>query len=270
MHLHSLTFQAVGPFPGRHTVDLAELGAGGIFLLEGPTGSGKSTLIDMIVFALYGKVASKEASEDRLRSGHAGPDVETFVDLVLETSSGVYRVRRTPAYQRPKQRGTGTTTQQAGVRLWRLASADAPDTGELLSARLDEAGAELQHLLGLDREQFVQTVVLPQGEFASFLRAKPEDRRGLLQKVFGTEVYEQVQVRLERMRQDARREVDEAQARVRQATAAFCGAAGLDEEGADDLTALAARDLDAGDERPEVERRAGEHVDRLAAESAAA
>jgi exonuclease SbcC len=270
MHLHRLTFQAVGPFPGRHTVDLAELGAGGIFLLEGPTGAGKSTLIDMIVFALYGKVASREASEDRLRSGHAGPDVESFVDLVLETSAGVYRVRRTPAYQRPKQRGSGTTTQQAGVRLWRLASPDAPDSGELLSSRLDEAGLELQRIVGLDREQFVQTVVLPQGEFAGFLRAKPEDRRGLLQKVFGTGVYEQVQVRLERMRAEVNRDVEDALGRVRQATAAFAGSAGLDEEDAAELAALATESLRGGDERPEVERRAAGHVDRLAAESAEA
>nr|WP_297423511.1 SMC family ATPase [uncultured Actinotalea sp.] len=269
MHLHRLTFQAVGPFPGRHTVDLAELGASGIFLLEGPTGAGKSTLIDMIVFALYGKVASREASEDRLRSGHAGPEVESFVDLVLETSSGVYRVRRTPAYQRPKQRGSGTTTQQASVRLWRLGSADAPDAGDLLSSRLDEAGLELQRIIGLDREQFVQTVVLPQGEFAGFLRAKPEDRRGLLQKVFGTVVYEQVQVRLERMRAEVNREVEEALGAVRQAAAAFCGSAALAEEDAADLTALAGDSL-GGDERPEVERRAGEHVDRLATASAEA
>ncbi|MBC7292036.1 MAG: SMC family ATPase [Actinotalea sp.] len=268
MYLHTLTFQAVGPFPGRHTVDLAELGAGGLFLLEGPTGSGKSTLIDMIVFALYGKVASRDASEDRLRSGHAAPDVETFVDLVLETSSGVYRVRRTPAYQRPKQRGTGTTTQQAGVRLWRLASADAPDTGELLSSRLDEAGLELQRVVGLDRDQFVQTVVLPQGEFAAFLRAKPEDRRGLLQKVFGTGIYEQVQVRLERMRAAVQREVEEALDRVRQATAAFSGAAGLDEDAAIELTELAGSSLVG--ERPEVEQRATEHADALAAAAAAA
>ncbi|WP_225755689.1 AAA family ATPase [Actinotalea sp. Marseille-Q4924] len=267
MHLHTLTFQAVGPFPGRHTVDLAELGAGGIFLLEGPTGAGKSTLIDMIVFALYGKVASRDASEDRLRSGHAGPDVETFVDLVFETSSGVYRVRRTPAYQRPKQRGAGTTTQQAGVRLWRLASPDAPDTGELLSARLDEAGAELQRIVGLDRDQFVQTIVLPQGEFAGFLRAKPEDRRGLLQKVFGTAVYEQLQVRLERMRAEVHRDVGEALARVRQSTASFCGAAGLDEVATAQLTDLAAESLTTADERPHVERRAAEHVEHLAAAS---
>ncbi len=224
MYLHRMTLQALGPFAGRYTIDFTELAASGLFLLEGPTGSGKSSLIDAIVFALYGKVASREASDDRLRSAHAAPGDETFVDLVLETTSGIYRVRRSPAYQRPKQRGAGTTLQQAQVRLWRLTSPDAPD-GDVLSTRADEAGAELRRAVGLDREQFVQTIVLPQGEFASFLRADPESRRGLLQQVFGTEVYERLQQRLERMRAEVGRTVEESRQRVDRAVAAFAGAA---------------------------------------------
>lgn len=247
MHLHTLTIQALGPFAGRHTIDLASLGAGGLFLLEGPTGAGKSTLIDAVVFALYGKVASREASEERLRSAHAAPTDETFVDLVLETGAGVFRVRRTPAYQRPKQRGTGTTTQQATVRLWRLADPTRPDDGELLTNRLDEAGLEIQRIVGLDRTQFVQTVVLPQGEFAAFLRANPEDRRGLLQKVFGTEVYERLQQRLERMRAEAGRGVDTAREAVVRAADHFVGAAALAGERAEQVRAAAQQpDADGG------------------------
>lgn len=223
MQLLRLSLAAIGPFAGEHVLDLAELGASGLFLLEGPTGSGKSTLIDAIVFALYGKVASAGASEERLRSDHATPDQESYVELVFSTGAGLYRVRRTPAYRRPKQRGTGTTLQQASVKLWRLSSPDAP--GDLLSARLDEAGAELLRIVGLDRTQFVQTVVLPQGEFAAFLRADPEARRGLLQKVFGTEVYERLQVRLERLRAEAAREVAAADQEVGRVAARFAGAA---------------------------------------------
>ncbi|MBN0040669.1 AAA family ATPase [Cellulosimicrobium cellulans] len=235
MHLHSLTFQAIGPFAGRHRIDLASLGASGIFLLDGPTGAGKSTVIDAIVFALYGKVASDAASDDRLRSAFAAPEVESFVDLVLEVPSGVYRVRRTPEYRRPKKRGTGTTVQQASVRLWRLAGVpssdadpDAPDPpGELLSARLDEAGEEIRGIVGLDRRQLVQTVVLPQGEFATFLRAKPEDRAVLLQKVFGTELYHRAAVRLAELARAARARSDGARQGVRGAVERFTGAAGL-------------------------------------------
>ncbi|GII98969.1 exonuclease SbcC [Sediminihabitans luteus] len=304
MHLHSMTFQAIGPFPGRHTIDFAELAASGIFLLDGPTGAGKSTVIDAVVFALYGKVASEAASEDRLRSAYATPEVESFVDLVFETGAGVFRVRRSPEYQRPKKRGDGTTTQQATVRLWRLASvpdslpgsvpdgdvqtgglptgdlltddaADALDAldavGELLSSRLDEAGAEIQRYVGLDRRQFAQTVVLPQGEFASFLRAEPEKRRDLLQKVFGTEIYEDVQKQLAEMQREAGRVVAAARQAVHGGVENFLGAAGLDPTDVEALRAAEAADPHDAVElaATKVEALAGE-ADALAADEVAA
>ncbi|QTE29555.1 AAA family ATPase [Pengzhenrongella sicca] len=256
MQLRSLTLQALGPFAGRYTIDFEQLGASGLYLLEGPTGAGKSTLIDAIVFALYGKVASADASDDRLRSGYADDATETFVDLVFETGAGCYRVRRSPEWQRAKKRGSGTTKQQATVKLWRLAGPDAarsgpgggidPDAGELISARLDEAGPEIQRAIGLDRAQFVQTIVLPQGEFASFLRADPEHRRGLLQKVFGTAVYEKVQEQLGAMRVDAQRAVTQALSGVGTAAAHFVGAAGIPEL--------------SGDETPESELVGGARI----------
>ncbi|MCC2313400.1 AAA family ATPase, partial [Cellulomonas xiejunii] len=235
MHLRSLTVQAIGPFADRHTVDLDALGSSGLFLLEGPTGSGKSTLIDAVVFALYGKVAGADASDERLRSAYAADDVESVVDLVFEVPSGVYRVRRTPAYQRAKRRGTGTTTAQASVKAWRLpadvdvsAGPDALDgVGVLLGTRLDEVGAELQRAVGLDRLQFVQTVVLPQGEFARFLRASGEERRVLLQKIFGTQVYEQMQQRLAALRAEAARTVEASRTRLGEAVSHLLGACAL-------------------------------------------
>ncbi|WP_194521435.1 AAA family ATPase [Cellulosimicrobium sp. JZ28] len=287
MHLHSLTLQAIGPFAGRHHIDLAALGASGIYLLEGPTGAGKSTIIDAIVFALYGKVASDAASDDRLRSAFAGPDVESYVDLVLEVPAGVFRVRRTPEYRRPKKRGTGTTTQQASVRLWRLAEVpptDAPDAvedaaGELLSARLDEAGDEIRRLVGLDRRQLVQTVVLPQGEFATFLRAKPEDRAVLLQKVFGTELYHRAAARLAELARAARSRTDAARQGVVGAAERFAGAAGLGpddarrlREAADDDDRLRRADDDApaaAEAAPGVHALAVAHVARLDTEATA-
>ena len=202
MRLRTLTLAAIGPFAGEHTIDFDALAAGGLFLLEGPTGAGKSTIIDAIVFALYGKVASAEASEDRLRSAYAPDGVESVVDLTFEVAGGIYRVQRTPAYDRAKLRGSGTVRQQATVKLWRV----SPDGAqELLATRLDEAGLEIQRAVGLDRTQFVQTIVLPQGEFAKFLRADPEDRRGLLQRIFGTAVYERLQQRLAELRREADR-----------------------------------------------------------------
>ncbi|WP_175558975.1 AAA family ATPase [Sanguibacter gelidistatuariae] len=257
-----MTLQAIGPFAGRHTVDFAALADSGIFLLEGPTGAGKSTLIDAVVFALYGRVASAAASEDRLRSAYASDDTESFVDLTFETGAGVFRVVRTPERLRPKKRGDGTTKQQASIKLWRLTGdevaaglGDPGDSGELLANRLDEAGAELTRIIGLDRSQFVQTIVLPQGEFANFLRANPEDRRGLLQKVFGTEIYEKAQTQLASMRASAQHQLTAARAQVSSAVESFIVGASLSLEDEEILRGASTRDA------PKL---ADEHVAALA------
>lgn len=267
MRLVSLTFAAVGPYPGRHTIDFTRLAASGLYLLEGPTGAGKSTIIDAIVYALYGKVAADGASEDRLRSTHVGPETESYVDLVLETGAGLHRVRRSPAYDRPKQRGSGTTRQQATAKLWELSTTDLDaidpgrplgdqTPGRFVSGRADEVGAEITRIVGLTREQLVQTIVLPQGEFASFLRAKPEDRSALLQRVFGAEVYQRVQSRLVDARRAALVERKDADARVSHAAAGLASSLAADD--AAELRALAPQP----DGRPLLSR-TDEHVGRL-------
>jgi len=219
MRIHRLTLQAVGPFPDRHTVDLDALSAGGLFLLEGPTGAGKSTIIDAVVFALYGTVAGGDSSDDRLHSDHASPEVEPFVELTFSTGAGIYRVWRSPKFERPKRRGGGTTTQNARAKLWRLSTVE--DEGEPISAQVQEVGTELGRIVVLDRAQFTQTVVLPQGQFASFLRAKPEDRRTVLQDVFGTEIYDRLQKRLAEMARTSRADLDRATSAVTAAASAF-------------------------------------------------
>ncbi|MCS5494574.1 AAA family ATPase [Curtobacterium flaccumfaciens] len=228
MYLHRLELRAIGPYPDLVTIDFAALAASGVFLLEGPTGSGKSTIIDAVVFALYGGLAGSDASSDRLHSQHADPAVEPFVELVFETGAGVFRVRRTPQYDRPKQRGTGTVKQQASVQLFRLA-APTDVAGEPLSSRIPEVGVEIARIVGLDRAQFLQTVVLPQGEFARFLRSPGEDRRKLLQSLFGTQVYDRTADELAARRRAVQAEVEGADDRVRDALARFAQAADLAE-----------------------------------------
>ena len=108
MQIHRLMLCNIGPFTGETTIDFTRLSEAGLFLLEGPTGSGKSTILDAIVFALYGQVAGLSSGNDRMRSEHADAGDESFVELVFETSGGVYSIHRVPAYERLKKAGAGT------------------------------------------------------------------------------------------------------------------------------------------------------------------
>jgi len=202
MFLHHLRLENVGPFCGINEVDFASLSQAGLFLLEGPTGAGKSTIIDAIVFALYGQMASSESSVARMRAELASPADRSEVELVFETAAGIFRITRSPSYSRAKKQGQGQTVEQPKVLLYRLADPQSND-GELLSSRVGEAESEVLRIIGLNREQFVQTMVLPQGEFAAFLRATPQDRQELLQRLFGTQLYHQAADRLEQSRRVA-------------------------------------------------------------------
>ena len=251
MKLHHLRLTGIGPFAGTIDIDLAALGASGMFLLEGPTGSGKSTIVDAIVYALYGHVAGSATSGDRIRSQFAAPTEPSVVDLVFETGSGIYRVRRRPEFQRAKKRGTGTTKEQAKAVLWRIGSpqlipaviADTAGGGadvQALATRIDEVGREILRAVGLTREQFTQTVLLPQNEFARFLRAGTGERQQVLQRVFGTEIYADVEKQLEEMRKTAKRQVDAATGTLGRALARYVEATGVDEEHATALQEAAA------------------------------
>ena len=254
MRLHRLTMTAVGPYAGTETIDFDRFAASGLFLLTGPTGSGKTTIIDAIVFALYGDVAdADDSSKDRIRSRLAGPETQTVVELVFSTSAGAYRVRRTPAYRRPKRRGTGTTPERASLKVWRLTGPDGRSADDAV-LRPDEAGPELARAVGLSRSQFTQTVVLPQGKFARFLRASSDERHLLLRDVFGTRVYDDLQKELADRARGAKRAAESARADVRSAAEALIallsGADGAD--GAPDpadrlrlVTAAAEVDADA-------------------------
>ncbi len=217
MRIHHLHIEAIGPFPGSHDVNFDELSAGGLFLLEGPTGAGKSTLIDAITFGLYGTLGKE--LDTRLPSAHA-PLTEPVIEVVFSTSAGIHRARRTPPWSRPKKRGEGVTPQNATAKLWRLSSVDDP-VGEPLAAGAQEVGTEVQRLVHLTRDQFMQTVVLPQGRFSTFLRAKPDERADVLRDVFGTAIYQQMQDQLAEMARSAKREISVAEAEMSSAVRAF-------------------------------------------------
>lgn len=247
MQLRRLRLSGIGPFAQQLEVDFDVLGESGLFLLEGPTGAGKSILIDAVVFALYGKTASDQVSEERLRSHHAEATAASWVDVVFEVDQGIYRVHRTPAYVRPKARGTGTTRQNASARLVRITTPDDFDSGEVVSTSAQEVGSEITALIGLNRAQFAQTVVLPQGEFAAFLRARAEERRDVLESIFRTGLYEDVTTELVEARKAAQQQRSQMVEKISRAAALFVSVTTFDGESpegfdqTDDPDALAAR-----------------------------
>ena len=180
MRLHRLTVQAFGPFPGHVEVDLDALSSAGIFLIHGPTGAGKTSLLDAICFALYAAVPGARPSGRSLRSDHAKRDAIPRVALEFTASGRRLRIARSPEFRRPKRRGAGETTVPASVTL-----TEWLDAGWVtLSHRADEVGDAVKDVLGIGMQQFVKVVLLPQGDFAAFLRSTPESRRELLERLF--------------------------------------------------------------------------------------
>ena len=249
MKLIALKFRGVGPYKGEYAIDFAALTRSHMFLIDGETGAGKTTLLDCVTFALYGSISGNTENKigvgdrNRLRSRflEASAD-ETYVHLIFEEGGHCYAVRRTPEYERPKQRGDGTTKQNATGKMVRVAndyemafaaltddsavSADAGSTGGLaavdryfdfldepghtvaVASRASEVGKEVVRLLGLDRSQFSKTIMLAQGQFAQFLRMGPEDRTKLVKELFGAEEYEAIQDELDTKRKEFGDKVD--------------------------------------------------------------
>ena len=183
MRLHRLAITGFGPFAGSEQIDLDALASSGLFLIHGPTGAGKTSILDAICFALYAAVPGARAgARASLRSDHAAQGVVPEVTLEFTAAGRRLRVCRSPEFSRPKKRGTGETTVPARVVLEELVGSGWVDRG----TRNDEVALVLGDVLGMGLEQFITVVLLPQGDFAAFLRASPEGRRSLLEKLFDT------------------------------------------------------------------------------------
>ena len=204
MRIHRLEISAFGPFAGTERIDFDRLSAHGLFLLNGATGAGKTSVLDAICFALYGSVPGARQDGKRLRSDHAETAAEPRVTCEFSAKGRHFEVSRSPAWNKPSARGkNGFTVQQANTLL--RERIDGVWTEK--SGRNDEAGAEIADVLGMNRDQFTRVVMLPQGDFAAFLRSKASDRLELLQSLFGTQRFEAVEQELSRQAQAAKTEV---------------------------------------------------------------
>lgn len=184
-----LTVSAFGPYAGKTEIDFERLGRQGLYLITGDTGSGKTTLFDAIMFALYGEASGDVRKSDMFRSKYAEDDVPTYVEYIFEYCGKRYTVRRNPEYLRPKGRGTGFTTQKAdAVFLY-------PDEREPVT-KTKEVTKAVTELIGLDRRQFSQIAMIAQGDFQKLLLAGTEERTQIFRQIFHTGVYRNLQEQL--------------------------------------------------------------------------
>lgn len=185
-----LTLSAFGPYAAETTLDLEKLGKGGLYLITGDTGAGKTTIFDAITYALYDHSSSGIREGSMLRCKYADDKTPTFVELEFEVHGVRYTVRRNPEYQRPKARGEGMTTEKADATL------TYPDDRPPVTKAKDVTAA-VQEIIGLDYNQFSQIVLIAQGQFTKLLNASTEERSRIFRKLFRTQRYAQLQERLQ-------------------------------------------------------------------------
>ena len=181
-----LTLSAFGPYAGTTTLPLEQLGRGGLYLVTGDTGAGKTTLFDAITYALYDHSSGGVRDGAMLRSKYADPGTPTFVELEFEVRGQRYTVRRNPEYLRPKARGEGFTTEKADAVLT-YADGRPPVT------KAKEVTAAVIDIIGLDYNQFSQIAMIAQGQFTRLLNATTEERSKIFRKLFRTQRYQKLQ-----------------------------------------------------------------------------
>ncbi len=225
MRLHRLELTGFGPFADTQTLDFDALGADGLFLVQGDTGAGKTTLLDAVAFALFGRVPGPRNEARRLRCDRAPREVVTQVRL--EATIGGFRleITRRPEYERPKTRGTGTTLQRGKVSLRWIGTGPHGLPAEGLT-RADEIGDAIIDLVGMSADQFFQVVLLPQGDFARFLRADTAERANLLERLFDTGRFGRIEDWFAAARRDAGAELRDCDEEVRHRAARVAESAG--------------------------------------------
>ncbi len=183
-----LTISAFGPYAKEQYIDFTKLQEQ-IFVISGPTGAGKTTIFDAISFALFGEASGSSRDRDSLRSDFASPETETYIELEFELRGEVYKIKRSPQQEQKKLRGDGYTLRNADAELL------LPDS--TLITKIANVDEKINQLLGINKAQFKQIVMLPQGEFRKLLESDSSERELIFRKIFGTEGFAEIQRRLE-------------------------------------------------------------------------
>ncbi|QYJ92508.1 AAA family ATPase [Shewanella spartinae] len=201
-----LTMTAFGPFADEQIIDFAALGSNPLFLINGPTGAGKTTILDAICFALYGKTTGDEREGTQMRCDMADEQRLTQVSFEFELGSTRYLIRRVPEQPRAKKSGDGVTLQKSEAQLSRV-DTDGSET-LLVAAKVSDATAQIEQLTGLDVDQFRQVMVLPQGKFRELLMADSKAREKIFSQLFQTHIYRRIEERLKQQAAGIRRDVE--------------------------------------------------------------
>ena len=208
----TLTLTAFGAYAGSQTVDFEAAGAGGLFLVTGDTGAGKTTLFDGVCYALFGKLTGRVRSEKMIRSDYADDTLETSVQLTFSHRGQVWRIWRRPAQTRRKKRGEGTREITADALLERLEGETAIPVAE----GKEKVDAAVEELLGIQVDQFRQIAMIAQNQFAELLNKSGRDRSAILRQVFATERCDALQTRLKEMASASRAETEKQVDSLRQ------------------------------------------------------
>ncbi len=231
-----LVMQAFGPYAGVQEIDFSPALRHGLFLVHGPTGSGKTAILDAMSFALYGDTSGGERRGEDMRSHHAAPDLPTRVIFDFALGDEFYRVSRSPRQMRPKKRGEGMTQMDPEAVLWRIDPATGGKTP--LATRPSEVNDRMEVLIGFGADQFRQVVMLPQGLFRRFLVAGSADRQKILASLFRTGRFRA----LEEALKAAARQAEERLADMRTRREEILAAAGVTEMRELEARIAAARD----------------------------
>ena len=208
-----IVMSAFGPYAGEVELDFSLLESQGVFLITGPTGAGKTTIFDALTFALFGESSGSVRTVDSLRSDFATPEVKTYVELTFSHKNRIYRVERTPRYERPKKSGEGTTMETAQATLY------LPG-GQVVTGYRDVT-LRLEDILGIKCDQFKQIAMIAQGEFLKLLLADSKGRGEIFRRVFSTHFYQAAQGLLKERERAAKQALDTQERSVLQSLQAI-------------------------------------------------
>lgn len=183
-----LSFSMFGPYEKETVIDFSALRGRSFFLIHGATGAGKTTILDAICFSLYGDASGEKREARMLRSEQADVHQATWAEFVFELGSRCYQVWRSPEQELAKKRGNGTTMRHAEAVLY-----EVRDEKVLVAEGYANVTAAIEELLGFKSSQFRQVVLLPQGEFRRLLLANSSERQAIMEVLFKTEVYRQLE-----------------------------------------------------------------------------